>query len=88
MGALSELADDVPLPQTGGPGGRLLEWWAQADDADRALLQEWARIVDSSGRLAVPADVIAEKLTAAGCPIAGKTVIYGLRRLRRTEWAS
>jgi hypothetical protein len=81
MGTLSELPDEVALPTTKGPGQALVDWWADADDDDRALLRSW---IDGK----VPRLIIAERLTAAGCPISESTLSYGIRRLARTAWES
>ena len=84
MGALSDLGDDTPEPGADltGQGKRLVHWWRDvADDDDRALLRGWIE-----GHPQVPYHVISERLTAAGFPISGHTIMRGVRILRRTQW--
>ena len=78
MGTLSERGD-APVTLT-GDGKRLVEWWLQADDDDRATLRGWvdARVSHAD---------IADRLTADGCTISRGTVCNGLRLLRRAHWA-
>lgn len=80
MGALSDLDVDDVGPGITGLGRRLVEWWQQADDEDRATFRAW---VDAG----VSCLTLAERLTASGWKVSQHTVMYGLRRLRKAEWA-
>lgn len=82
MGALAELGDDdIADPVIlRGEGSKLVQWWLDADEDDRALLRRW---VDAG----IAHNIIAERLTTSGTPIARHTVGAGVRTLRRNQWA-
>jgi hypothetical protein len=79
LGVLTELGEDETPPTMFGHGQKLVRWWRDADDEDRATLRRWVEE-------GVPSRIIADRLTAAGFPIGTSTMRDGVRLLRRTHW--